>query len=294
MAGKLPERKPRIKVDRFGRTALWDAAFGGDIAKVKRYLAAGVNPNWGDNEGYTPLYIAAQQGHLVVVELLLDHGADPNLVDFNGMGPLYVAALEGSKVQGTDRHLAIAALLLRKGADPDHKNRWGVTPRSWADAGKLGPLFATVECQVGGASKSWRAEPPPKKPRKADWWKKEHSRLWDELVPPSGPAKTVQGEVIRVVGKLTREAYTNGNINWDKSCALMWRFVARTLDDPGTFSPEERARINEWVRIIIRDHEWPDVSGDGSPYYLVGEKAVAWVLAHPGPIPHTPDPRLIR
>jgi hypothetical protein len=280
-------------VDRFGRTPLWDAAFGGDPAKVKSNLEAGANPNWGDNEGYTPLYIASQQGCLEVVDLLLGNGADPNLVDCNGMGPLYVATLEGSKVRGTDRHVAIVELLLRNGADPDYPNRWGVAPRRWANTDALQALFAKAQVQTGEARpKTRRAEPPPRKVPKSDWWKAEHQRLWDELVPPRGAASTVQGEVIRIVGKLTREAYTNGNINWSEGHALLWQFIARTLDDAETFSPEERARITDWVRAIIRDHERPDVSGDGSPYYRVGEKAVAWVLAHPEPIPHAPDPRV--
>src|SRR5437899_440510 len=78
------------------------------------------------------------------------------------------------------------------------------------------------------------------------------------------------------------------------SCTLMWKFVARTLDDPQTFTAAERAQIQEWVKTIIRDRHRPDVSGDGSPYYLVTEKAVAWVVAHAKPIRCTPDPRITR
>jgi hypothetical protein len=97
--------------------------------------------------------------------------------------------------------------------------------------------------------------------------------------------------VIRAVGKLTREAYTNGNANWSNSHTRLWRFVARTVADK-TFPAEDRAAIKEWVRAILRDRDRPDLSGDGGPYYRVTEKAVAWVLAHPDPIPHTPDPRI--
>lgn len=35
------------------------------------------------------------------------------------------------------------------------------------------------------------------------------------LVPDKGHAFTVQGEVIRIVGKVTRELLDNGSINWD-------------------------------------------------------------------------------
>ena len=45
------------------------------------------------------------------------------------------------------------------------------------------------------------------------WWE-EQPRLWKELVPRSGQAGTIQGELIRCTGKLTDEAYRNGNVNW--------------------------------------------------------------------------------
>ena len=126
---------------------------------------------------------------------------------------------------------------------------------------------------------------------KRTYWK-DHARLWSKLVPPRGPAKTVQGEVIRIVGKLTDEAYRNGNANWSRSCTLMWKFVAKILNDPETFSPKDRARVKEWVATIIRDRDCPNLSRGRSPYYRVTEKAVIWCLKHPDPIRHKPDPRI--
>ncbi len=41
---------------------------------------------------------------------------------------------------------------------------------------------------------------------KASDWKKEHARLWAALVPPSGQAAALQGELVRIAGKLTDEA----------------------------------------------------------------------------------------
>lgn len=43
------------------------------------------------------------------------------------------------------------------------------------------------------------------------------SRLWDQLVPDSGQCKTLQGEVIRIAGRVGYEVYDNGGINWDCS-----------------------------------------------------------------------------
>ncbi|MFR1310340.1 MAG: hypothetical protein ACLSCO_16680 [Gallintestinimicrobium sp.] len=46
-------------------------------------------------------------------------------------------------------------------------------------------------------------------------WQKQHAELWNLLVPGSGHAGTVQGEVVRISGKLAYELLDNGGINWD-------------------------------------------------------------------------------
>ena len=33
-------------------------------------------------------------------------------------------------------------------------------------------------------------------------WQKQYDELWEMLIPSSGPAKTVQGEVIRITGRV--------------------------------------------------------------------------------------------
>ena len=56
-------------------------------------------------------------------------------------------------------------------------------------------------------------------------WKTEQTRLWESLVPSEGQADTLQGELIRVAGKLTDQAFRNGNMNWDAEHEKLWRFV---------------------------------------------------------------------
>jgi hypothetical protein len=125
-------------------------------------------------------------------------------------------------------------------------------------------------------------------------WKKEQSRLWQTLVPADGQADTLQGELVRIAGKLTDQAFRNGNMNWDADHEKMWRFVGEHLDDPETFSKEERRLIRAKIEEIIRDQETPDLNGDGCAYYIITEKVVDWCIAHPTPIPHAKDPSLPR
>src|SRR5207248_1793450 len=86
--------------------------------------------------------------------------------------------------------------------------------------------------------------------------------------------------------KLVDEAYRNGNRNWDRDCEKMWRFVAKQVDDPATFTDDERMLIRDKVDEIIRDKRDPDVSGHGSAHYFVNENVVDWCRAHPDPHPH--------
>lgn len=125
-------------------------------------------------------------------------------------------------------------------------------------------------------------------------WKTEHSRLWRELVPDSGQASTVQGELVRITGKLTDEAYRNGNLNWGSDCERMWRWVGEKLGD-GTFSTEETRKIRREIDSIVSTPESPDLSReDESGYYFLSKKVVEWCIAHPTLLPHQVDPLVNR
>jgi hypothetical protein len=124
-------------------------------------------------------------------------------------------------------------------------------------------------------------------------WTDEQERLWNDLVPRSGQATTVQGELIRCLGRLTDEAYRNGNMNWDAEFVRMCEFVERTLSDPATFSGEQLDSIRDALR-DIRDYEHPDTSGHGSAHYFLTEMAVRWCFEHPRLVARAPDPELRR
>ena len=50
-------------------------------------------------------------------------------------------------------------------------------------------------------------------------------QLWDLLVPSSGPARSLQGEAVRIAGRISHELYDNGGLNWDRGfTALAKRF----------------------------------------------------------------------
>lgn len=102
-------------------SALFAAAQLGDIAAIKRLLAAGVDVNsWNTGAGgWTALVIAAVSGHEDVVTTLLDAGADVDARSEGGATPLMAAALTGQS--------AVAEALISAGADTKAANASGVT-----------------------------------------------------------------------------------------------------------------------------------------------------------------------
>jgi len=117
------------------------------------------------------------------------------------------------------------------------------------------------------------------------WWE-EQEHLWNDLVPSSGQAETVQGELIRCTGKITDEAYRNGNINWESGYEKLVRYVENLLTDSRTFDKEEINKINNAADEIINNYESPDLSGHGSSYYYLTEMAVRFCMKNPEPILH--------
>lgn len=88
--------------------SLHAAAFAGDVAAVRRLIAAGADLDAKDPYGSTPLAIAATFGKTDVARALVDAGADPTVANPAGSTALHIAALFG--------RVEIVKALLAKGA----------------------------------------------------------------------------------------------------------------------------------------------------------------------------------
>jgi hypothetical protein len=110
---------------------------------------------------------------------------------------------------------------------------------------------------------------------KATRWQKQHAELWELLVPSSGPAETIQGEAIRIAGKVGREILDNGCINWDADFRTMGKALFGYLQ---TGAALEAAELAELKTITGRLSRGPD-----DDCARMAELAVAWVLRNPKP-----------
>ena len=93
-----------------GQSLLWQAAYGGNISRVRSLLSSGVQTlllDLPDISGYSPLHAASQEGHAEVARALLSAGARVDMQDNLGCTPLHRAAGAG--------HLGVLRALLSGG-----------------------------------------------------------------------------------------------------------------------------------------------------------------------------------
>ncbi|MNJ59485.1 hypothetical protein D3C77_551720 [compost metagenome] len=112
----------------------------------------------------------------------------------------------------------------------------------------------------------------------SETWQKQHQELWEYLVPSKGHAPTVQGEVIRITGRISYEVHNNGGVNWDKDFRKMLSALNQYLQS-GVPLNDEDLELAAQADAEIR----PSGYGDDEPAWLC-ELAVKWVITNPEPI----------
>lgn len=117
----------------------------------------------------------------------------------------------------------------------------------------------------------------------------EYRQLWSKLVPESGAAKTLQGEVVRVIGRLASEYYHNGNMNWDSGYGAMLTWLRSMIDDATLFDADILDTISQDVAYVRRNAEsgaCPYSDGEDE-YDRLTDRVVEWCRAKAEPIPFT-------
>jgi len=105
--------------------------------------------------------------------------------------------------------------------------------------------------------------------RWAERWPRSRAstRLWQLLVPAQGAAATLQGEIIRLSGRISHEIEGNGGINWDADFDRMvdaalvilasgQALPAADLHEAAALARELRGRNGDTARLARMAVEW--------------------------------------
>lgn len=108
-------------------------------------------------------------------------------------------------------------------------------------------------------------------------WQKQHNELWNLLVPAQNHANTVQGEIIRISGKLSYEILDNGRMNWDNEYEKMTRSMNEFLKQ-GDFEEADLKECSELLEKVCTD------KADETEMERLCELSVKFVLQNTMPI----------
>jgi hypothetical protein len=274
-------------VDTWGNTPL-HARVRSWPSNIAVLLDLGADVNAATASIGTPLHAAAASKHAENAKLLIARGARVDLRNKEHLTPLELA-LQGCTHAELDRMPAFVKVMLDAGAQR--------TPAMNIFVEKVGKSFefhreafnpegvAAASAALDFLYATFGTTPVPRRQAndgvapilvRATTWRKQHAELWDLLVPSKGPAKTVQGELIRITGRISDEWRRNGGANWDRAYAEMAGAMA-TYVKCGT--PLGRSEVAE-IESIVSSLSKRDGAGDDR----LTELAVAWVLRNPKPL----------
>ncbi|RMB58195.1 ankyrin repeat domain-containing protein [Tessaracoccus antarcticus] len=274
--------------DRGGHTPLHHR--GRDLEVMALLLNSGADISAQDHVGNTPLHAAARSLDADAVTMLMSRGANVHAKNSRGQTPLAVA-LEIATTTSLEQALAVAELLRSAGAEVSAIMRGDVESvgRDWEfyrSHGENEPHFAAQEPTLRALYELVGAT-PARPHRVHDGISPitvtgsdptdQHQELWGLLVPGTGASRTVQGEVIRITGRVAIEINENGGINWDAGFQLM---LAALMIHLGTGVPLPAPALAEARRLAVGLRTGIGVEGD---VLRLAELGVQWVLANPDP-----------
>ena len=276
--------------DYYGATPLYrQAILGRDTVKLLCELGADIEkPN---NYGDTPLHMAAEFFHPRTVKFLIDKGANVNAKNDMGRTPLasVLMVCRGIYIAQTAE---IATMLLDAGAKktPAMKekvenigkdfefHREGINPDylEAADQG-LEKLYALFDVKPVAKRITHDGSEPILV--KEGIWEEQYEELWSFLIPSSGAAKTVQGEVIRIPGRVRDELDRNGGANWDRDYRKMLQAMPHYLSLGSSLSDQELEEIKQVIaQIHSKDFD------DEHRLDRLCQLALSWIKQNPEPI----------
>lgn len=277
--------------DLYEDTPLWTRASRGRAEQIPLLLSLGADIDRPNRYGESPLHAASGGHRPEATRVLLEHGADPRALNGKGETPM-LHGLRRTQNFFIPGMAQVARLLLDAGD--------AVTDEMWAAVTRIGTDFEFhrdnfnpdyLDETDAGLTELYRlfGVTPVAGRRRHDGvspiavpagaWQDQHQALWQLLVPSNGPAATVQGEVVRLTGRIAREILDDGSPNWGRD----FRHMLAALPEhyaSGTPLPAGELQETQSLARALKSG-----NGDDAQVYRLSELAVAWVSVNPRSVP---------
>ncbi|MFC2721366.1 MAG: ankyrin repeat domain-containing protein [Flavobacteriaceae bacterium] len=272
--------------DEYDRTPLHYHAQVNDVERVTFLLEKGADIEAIAEYDETPLHAAGY--FLEVTALLIAKGANVKAKDDMKHNPMEAMLYS---VQSIDipKAAKTAELYLKAGLKPTKFAKEQVT-RIGEDfefhRNNFNPEY--LEETDAGLQQLYKLFGVPPVPRRiqhdgkspivltGNTWEARYEQAWTLLVPSNGSATTVQGEVVRIAGRVNDELLRNAMGNWDKEYRKMLTAISGYLQQGNSLSESELAEVTDIQKHILED--------DGTGTQRLCELAIAWVVQNPQPI----------
>lgn len=258
---------------------------------VEGIILAGGNVEAVLGSDTTPIKVAAEALQPSSMSVLLRYGADVHS-DNPEWGLLDTVISEWRReLSLTLRALECMELLINAGVEVEERMKEPIIAicmdfdrcrdSIYTKDGNIQPLDDAVDrvCELFGVERPASVVHDGKSPITVTStnWRDQHAELWDKLVPGSGKCKTVQGEVVRIGGKINVEIFKQGGVHWDAEFRKMLNALKKYYE-MGTIPDEaEHKEALELIKKINGD-------SDGDDVLRLCEINIHWVLANPEPI----------
>lgn len=278
-------------VDIYKTTALHNHATARS-GVITTFLELGANVHARDSNDDTPLHFAAGSSFNVAnVKKLIEYGADMNALNKSKQTPLEKALQRANNIDIVNL-VEISTILLQNNIEITQKMKDAVT--------RIGEDFEfhrenfnknylkETDEALSSLYKIYNVTPVKKRILHdsistilvtGTTWQQQYEELWELLIPSSGAARTIQGEVVRIAGKVRDEIYRNGGANWNIDFKKMLDAFYSHVSSGISLSANELEKAGLMIKDIRQNG-----NGEDEELNFLCELATKWVLTNPHPI----------
>lgn len=288
-------------LDRYQCTPIHWRVRCGHAEQVPFLISRGGDINARDYADRTALFAAVEHLASADIEQLIRWGADASAQansELYGNYTLTEYALAGRRLFDACKLLEVIRVLLAHGAQPGGKEQdllrgmddqrcrlithgYNADPAVFeANVEALAQLCEIFRVEQAVPRQALqvgqRVEIDPSLKVEDQFW-----QLWEQLVPSSGVAPCLQGEAVRIAGRISHEIYDNGGLNWDRGFTALAKRFGRIVTSQVALADDDVVRLDQALGCLKTRTVTTNYAEAMQASDVLTQLAVLWVRLNP-------------